>query len=247
MPDHDHTPRLQYSVLSVTFPERSGRSVAFMRQMAPAAFWRAWSIWAVSVAATATALSYTAVHPLPAKLANQAGSALDGVAAVVFIAAFATVGALLAWKRPGNPIGWLLSATGLAYRRRSLRHIAGGLSPDADPGQLAGLDLAAGHRAVRVRAAAVSHRAPALPPLAAGGLGRRGRPGRVGAGQRVRPHDDVGQPVGAEPGRRDRAGRGHLQGHGVRRRGADGRHGGGRHSVPGVPVPARPARPSARS
>jgi MFS family permease len=83
--------------------------------MAPAAFWRAWSIWAVSVAATATALGYTAVHPLPAKLAIQAGSSADGVVAVVFIAAFATVGALLAWKRPGNPIGWLLSATGLAY------------------------------------------------------------------------------------------------------------------------------------
>jgi hypothetical protein len=83
--------------------------------MALAAFWRAWSIWAVSVAATATALGYTAVHPLPAKLAIQAGSAADGVVAVVFIAAFATVGALLAWKRPGNPIGWLLSATGLAY------------------------------------------------------------------------------------------------------------------------------------
>jgi hypothetical protein len=33
----------------------------------------------------------------------------------VFIGAFATVGALLAWKRPGNPIGWLLSATGGAY------------------------------------------------------------------------------------------------------------------------------------
>jgi MFS family permease len=83
--------------------------------MAPAAFWRAWSIWAVSVAVTATGLGYTAVHPLPAKLASQAGSGLDGVVAVVFIAAFATVGALLAWKRPGNPIGWLLSATGLAY------------------------------------------------------------------------------------------------------------------------------------
>jgi hypothetical protein len=55
------------------------------------------------------------VHPLPAKLAIQAGSAADGVVAVVFIAAFATVGALLAWKRLGNPIGWLLSATGLAY------------------------------------------------------------------------------------------------------------------------------------
>jgi hypothetical protein len=83
--------------------------------MTSAAFWRAWSIWAVSVTATATPLGYTALHPLPAKLASQAGSAADGVVVVVFIAAFATVGALLAWKRPGNPIGWLLSATGLAY------------------------------------------------------------------------------------------------------------------------------------
>ena len=81
--------------------------------MAPAAFWRAWSIWAVSVAATATGIGYTAVHPLPAKLAS--GNGLDVAVVVVFIAAFATVGALLAWKRPGNPIGWLLSATGLAY------------------------------------------------------------------------------------------------------------------------------------
>ena len=81
--------------------------------MAPAAFWRAWSIWAVSVAATATALGYTALHPLPAKLASQFGSGLGPVVGVVFIGAFATVGALLAWKRPRNPIGWLLSATGL--------------------------------------------------------------------------------------------------------------------------------------
>jgi MFS family permease len=86
--------------------------VAFVRHKTPAAFWRAWSIWAVSVAATATSLGYTAVHPLPA---NQGGNGLDGAVVVVFIGAFATVGALLAWKRPGNPIGWLLSATGLAY------------------------------------------------------------------------------------------------------------------------------------
>jgi hypothetical protein len=83
--------------------------------MAPAAFWRAWSIWAVSVAATATALGYTALHPLPASVASQAGSPANRAVAVVFIGAFATVGALLAWKRPGNPIGWLLSATGVAY------------------------------------------------------------------------------------------------------------------------------------
>ena len=80
-----------------------------------AAFWRAWSIWAVTVATSAAALMSDVLYPLPAKLASQAGSGLNGVVGGVFIAAFATVGALLAWKRPANPIGWLLSATGLAY------------------------------------------------------------------------------------------------------------------------------------
>ena len=83
--------------------------------MLAAGFWRAWSIWAVSVPATATMLAYTALHPLPAKLADQEPNGLNVSLVIVFIAAFATVGALLAWKRPGNPIGWLLSASGLAY------------------------------------------------------------------------------------------------------------------------------------
>jgi hypothetical protein len=79
------------------------------------AFWRAWSIWAVSVAMTVTGLASNALHPLPAKLADIAGGALDGAVSIVFIGSFATVGALLAWKRPTNPIGWLLSAIGLAF------------------------------------------------------------------------------------------------------------------------------------
>ncbi|MGH3150330.1 MAG: hypothetical protein ACRDOB_06330, partial [Streptosporangiaceae bacterium] len=79
------------------------------------AFWRAWSIWAVSVPVTVAGLSYNAVHPLPAKLANLGGNGLNLATGVVFITSFATIGALLAWKRPGNPIGWLLSATGLTY------------------------------------------------------------------------------------------------------------------------------------
>jgi hypothetical protein len=65
------------------------------------------------VAVAAAVISYTAVHPLPAKLAGSAGNGLNGAVAIVLIGGFATVGALLAWKRPGNPIGWLLSATGL--------------------------------------------------------------------------------------------------------------------------------------
>ncbi len=83
--------------------------------MVAVAFWRAWSSWAVSVAATATTVGYTATHPLPAKLVDVSGSGLDGAVGIVFVGAFATVGALLAWKRPGNPIGWLLSAIGLIY------------------------------------------------------------------------------------------------------------------------------------
>ncbi len=80
-----------------------------------AAFWCACSIWALTLAATATALVYSAVRPLPASLVNLQGSRANGVVGIVFITGFATVGALLVWKRAGNPIGWLLSATGLSY------------------------------------------------------------------------------------------------------------------------------------
>ena len=83
--------------------------------MPSAVFWRAWSIWVVSVAVTATTLGYTAVHPLPASVAANFGATGNGVVGVVFIMAFASVGSVLAWKRPKNPIGWLLSATCLAY------------------------------------------------------------------------------------------------------------------------------------
>src|ERR1700746_1062895 len=80
--------------------------------MLAAGFWRAWSIWAVSVAATATTLAHTTVSPLPGSLG---GNGLVGAVVIVFIGAFATVGALLAWKRSGNPLGWLLTAIGLVY------------------------------------------------------------------------------------------------------------------------------------
>ena len=84
--------------------------------MPSAAFWRAWSIWAVSVAGYVATLAYTAAHPLPAAVAANFGvTGLSNVVGGVFLVAFASMGSFLAWKRPANPIGWLLSATCLAY------------------------------------------------------------------------------------------------------------------------------------
>ncbi len=199
------------------------------------AFWCACGIWVLSLGMMITALAYNAVQPLPA---SQQGSAADGVAGVVFITGFATVGALLVWKRPGNPIGWLLSASGLAYAAADfgllLYHLPVARAWLAWFGWmwLFGLGLDG------VRPAAVPHRAPALPPLAAGGLGGRGRPGRLGPGQRVRSQDHHRRHAHAEPHRRARAGRERLPGPGRRRRAADRRHRPGRHRLGGVPVPA---------
>jgi signal transduction histidine kinase len=80
-----------------------------------AAFWRALSLWVLTLVVAATDLVYNQIHPLPAKLAVGQGNAVTVTVAVTFIVGFATVGALLAWKRPRNPIGWLLCATGLSY------------------------------------------------------------------------------------------------------------------------------------
>ena len=49
--------------------------------MTRATFWRAWSIWAITIAITTTAISYDALHPLPASLADQGGNGLGARAA----------------------------------------------------------------------------------------------------------------------------------------------------------------------
>ena len=92
-------------------PPSTGRRTLTPR----AAFWCALTIWALALGVLAISRIYNFLHPLPPALAVQQGDAAAGGIGTAFIVAFTSVGALLGWKRPANPIGWLLSATGLSY------------------------------------------------------------------------------------------------------------------------------------
>jgi signal transduction histidine kinase len=97
-------------------PDYRGEQRSAGRTITPrAAFWCALSIWALTLVAYGGALIYNRLYPLPPALAAGPGSAANSAVGVVFIGGFATVGALLIWKRSANPIGWLMAATGASY------------------------------------------------------------------------------------------------------------------------------------
>ena len=54
-----------------------------------------------------------------------------GITVILFILSFTTVGAVLASKRPSNPIGWLLLASGLSDALGTFSIFIQGLSGEA--------------------------------------------------------------------------------------------------------------------
>jgi hypothetical protein len=67
----------------------------------------AWSVWALTVIGLAVAMA------LPSAEADEDVWSL--VATLVFALSFATVGALVASRRPDSPLGWIMCGAGLAY------------------------------------------------------------------------------------------------------------------------------------
>jgi hypothetical protein len=72
----------------------------------------AWGLWLVTFACCAAGLLVTLAITRPLTLGVLVEGALH---AVFFVLGSATVGLVLALRRPGNPIGWLYGAAGLAW------------------------------------------------------------------------------------------------------------------------------------
>ncbi len=71
--------------------------------------WLAWGLWALTIALFAGVLSRVASSELP----DQPG-VLDVLTLGLVILAFPTVGAIIASRRPENPIGWIFCIIGLS-------------------------------------------------------------------------------------------------------------------------------------
>jgi hypothetical protein len=72
----------------------------------------AWALWLVTFGCCAAGLLVTLAIVRPLTLGVLVEGALH---ALFFVLGFATVGLVLALRRPGNPIGWLYSGAGLAW------------------------------------------------------------------------------------------------------------------------------------
>jgi hypothetical protein len=70
----------------------------------------AWSLWALTVALMALTVVFTALYPLSR---DALSNAVNFAIAILFVATFQTVGALIAARRPENPIGWVFCGMGL--------------------------------------------------------------------------------------------------------------------------------------
>jgi len=73
--------------------------------------WLAWSLWALSLMSIAANVAFQVLNASTPTAASR-GPLVLGVGFVLLFMSFATVGALVASRQPGNPIGWIFCALG---------------------------------------------------------------------------------------------------------------------------------------
>ena len=81
-----------------------------MTRTSSTAFWLAWSLWALTVVLMALMVAFTVLYPSSEDLTSNA---VNFAILILFVATFETVGALIASRRPRNPIGWVFCGMGL--------------------------------------------------------------------------------------------------------------------------------------
>jgi hypothetical protein len=104
------------------------------------AAWVAWSLGALTVMLMVLTLVFAFLYPLPEETAE---SAANSIILLLFVGSFPTVGALISSRRPGNPIGWIFCAMGLAFVLAMFSGNYGHYGLVVSPGSLPGATTAA--------------------------------------------------------------------------------------------------------
>jgi hypothetical protein len=80
----------------------------------------AWGLWLTTFGCLAAGLAVTLAVVRPLTLRVLGAGAVE---AATFSLGFATVGLVLTWRRPANPIGWLYEVPPLSRRLPKLVHL----------------------------------------------------------------------------------------------------------------------------
>jgi hypothetical protein len=96
-----------------------------------------WALWTVTVALLGGYLALYAAHYARAQLYTWLDVVEDVLGAVVLLA-FATLGALIVWRQPGNRVGWLFGAIGLLWVVERFAGVYANYVLIAEPGALPG-------------------------------------------------------------------------------------------------------------
>ena len=100
------------------------------------AFWLAWSL---AVALALVQVLFSAINR-NTDVAGEPGPVLSIFLQLVLIA-FVTLGVLVSYRRPGNPVGWIITGTGMSLVLSGFAQSYGVFALYTDPGHLPGARL----------------------------------------------------------------------------------------------------------